>query len=298
MVRCVTSFPNLLGEGPCWSVADQKLYWLDVRKPALYAYTPAGDRIESWDLPENTGCLAPRARGGLVLAMLKRFVFWKPGSEIFENAATLGPEYDGFRFNDGKCDPAGRFLAGNLKEVSRVRDGQVVDVAEREPVGDIFALDPDLSCRRITGGFTTPNGFVWSPDGGTLYLADSPLKTIFAYRYDLERGLASDRRVFVRTEAGVPDGAAIDADGCIWSACYGAGRIARYTPDGKVDRTIDLPAQQPTSVAFGGHDLGTLFVTSATQRLSPEQLAAQPEAGRLFAVDAGVKGMPEPAFAG
>jgi sugar lactone lactonase YvrE len=145
-----------------------------------------------------------------------------------------------------------------------------------------------------------PNSLCWSPDGRTMYFSDGREPVIDAFDYDPATGTPSWRREFARLPAGsgVPDGAAVDADGFVWCAIYGGGAVHRYAPDGRLDRAVPLPVSQPTSCAFGGPALDTLYVTTARQRLSEEQLAAQPLAGALLALDVGVRGLPEPEFRG
>lgn len=297
-IESVTSIKNIVGEGPVWSVARQKLYWVDVRKPAVHAYTPKTGQVETWAMPENVGCLALRRDGTLVLGMQRRMAFFDPRNGVFEDAYLLNGHQVHHRFNDGRCDPMGRFLAGTLKDPSRMIDGSVIDIGERTPEGRIYSLESDRSCRTLLSGFTIPNGFCWSHDGRTMYVADSHIKTIFAFDYDLATGTPSNRQIFARTTdcPGVPDGATIDEEGCIWSAHYGGWCVVRRRPNGTVDRVVDVPVEQPTSLAFGGKDLDILFVTTATQRLDADRLGRQPLAGHLLALQVGIRGCPEPLF--
>ena len=162
--------------------------------------------------------------------------------------------------------------------------------------GSLYRVGPDLAPERILSPVTVPNALCWSPDDRTLYFADTPEGTIRAYAFDADSGRIGAMRLLFEGEAGKPDGATVDAEGCVWNARYGGGAVLRLTPDGRVDRRIEIPASQVTACAFGGPGLRTLFVTTARQRLTPEQLQRQPLAGSLFAVDAGVQGLPEPDF--
>ena len=168
----------------------------------------------------------------------------------------------------------------------------------RDPVGTLYRLDPDLACTPLRNSIIIPNSLAWSPDGRTMYFADTYRHTIWAWDYDPATGAATRERVFADTGAGRPDGSCVDADGCLWNAEYGAARIVRYAPDGKVDRTIELPFDNPTCCCFGGAQLDELFITSARQRLSAADLARQPLAGSVFAVRPGARGLPESRFAG
>jgi sugar lactone lactonase YvrE len=191
------------------------------------------------------------------------------------------------RFNDGKCDRQGRFWAGTMNDVVR------------EPSGTLYRLDPQRGCVAQFNGLRTPNSLAWSPDGRTMYFADSRSQVIQAYPFDTGSGEIGTPRVFFSVDPpAIPDGATVDADGCLWSALYGGGRVVRITPDGRVDRTIEVPVAQVTSCHFAGPDLDVLVITTAKQRMTPEQLAQQPLAGALFAVDVGVRGLPEPRYCG
>jgi sugar lactone lactonase YvrE len=167
----------------------------------------------------------------------------------------------------------------------------------REPAGALYRISADGSCVRKRTGITVPNSLAWSPDGRTMYFADTPRRTIWAFDYDRGTGEPSNERVFVASP-GYPDGSCMDADGCLWNAEYGGSRVVRYTPAGKVDRVIELPAKNPTCCCFGGKDLDTLYITTAAQRLSAETLEKYPLNGSLLRARPGVKGLPESRFAG
>jgi L-arabinonolactonase len=192
------------------------------------------------------------------------------------------------RFNDGRCDRRGRFWVGSLHE-------------ERQPeTASLYRIDPNGAYTETLKGITVSNGIAWSPDNRILYFADSWTRTIFSFDFDLDSGAAHNKKVFVQLPegAGVPDGATVDAEGFLWSAIFDGGCVTRYAPDGRVDRVIKMPVQRPTSCAFGGDNFSILYVTSASMGLSEQQRIDAPLAGGLFAIDAGVKGLPEPRFAG
>jgi sugar lactone lactonase YvrE len=168
----------------------------------------------------------------------------------------------------------------------------------RDPVGSLYRFDAGFECTKLRNAIIIPNSLAFSPDGRTMYFADTNRNTIWAYDYDPASGAATRERVFVDAGKGRPDGSCVDADGCLWNADYGAARVVRYTPAGKVDRTFELPVTNVTCCCFGGKDLDTLYITTATQRLSPEELARQPLAGSLFALRPGVRGLAESRFAG
>ena len=168
----------------------------------------------------------------------------------------------------------------------------------RDPVGSLYRLDATLACVPLRNAIIIPNSLAWSPDGRTMYFADTMRHTIWAYGYDSATGAAGGERVFADAAPGRPDGSCVDADGCLWNAEYGASRLVRYTPAGKVDRSIDLPVSNPTCCCFGGDAFDVLYITSARQRLTTEELATQPLAGSVLAVRPGVQGLPESRFAG
>jgi L-arabinonolactonase len=210
------------------------------------------------------------------------------GTGACELFAAARPLEDGTRINDGKVDPRGRFIAGG------------VDDSESRPICELYRLDPNASVTPIAGHITVTNGPCWSLDGRIFYVADSWLRTIFAYDYDLERGTVGPPRVWASTEdlTGIPDGATVDVDGCLWSALVYGGQLARFRPDGYIDRLIDMPVKNITSVAFGGPNLDRLYVTSMGRAINGVA-PSEKEAGAIFVVTGlGTSGVPEPRFAG
>jgi sugar lactone lactonase YvrE len=274
-----------LGECPIWDERAGVLWWVDSRGPALKCLDSAG-RVTERRLPEPVGSIAFRERGGMLAALQSGIHFLDPASGHLMPAAQPEKHLPENRFNDGRCDRAGRFWAGTMCDV------------RRDPVGSLYRLDADLRCTPLRNAVIIPNSLAWSPDGRTMYFADTMRHLIWRYDYDPATGAATGERVFVDATPGRPDGSCVDADGCLWNAEYGAGRVVRYTPDGKLDRAIALPVTNPTCCCFGGTDLSVLYVTSATQRLTPEDLAKQPLAGSLFALRPGARGLAESRFAG
>jgi sugar lactone lactonase YvrE len=232
------------------------------------------------------GSLALREQGGLLAATKSGVHRLDPASGALEAKANPEQHLPDNRFNDGRCDRAGRFWAGTMSNVNR------------DPVGSLYRFEADFACTKLRNAIIIPNSLAWSPDGRTMYFADTNRHTIWQYDYDPATGAPTNERVFVDTGDGRPDGSCVDAEGCLWNAEYGAWRLVRYTPQGKVDRTIGLPVANATCCCFGGDDLATLYVTSATQRMAPGDLARQPLAGSLFSLRPGVQGLPESRFAG
>lgn len=267
-----------LGEGPRWHPLEQSLYWVDIEGQLIHRFHPASGLHTSWEIGVPVGCLAFRQQGGFVLATSRGFQFWSPGEPL---RAIHDPEDSkaGARFNDGAVDAAGRFWAGTLCEGAS---------------SALYRLDTALNVSRMIENVTISNGIGWSPDGHTLYYTDTLRLTIAAYDFDLDSGAISNRRVFVSTEGeeGVPDGLAVDAEGCVWSARWGGWKIVRYAPTGEKLAEIELPVQQPTSCAFGGKDFQDLYITSAWTELSVKARSLQPHAGDLFRIRVDTPGLP------
>lgn len=285
-IECVVNQRELLGECPLWDERTQRLWWVDILAPALKQLDPASGTVKQNPLPEAMGSFAFREAGGLLAAMKSGIYLMDASYSLVQPLAAPEPDLPGNRFNDGRCDRDGRFWSGTMME------------AMREPVGALYRIGADRSCARKRTGITVPNSLAWSPDGRTMYFADSPRRTIWAFDYDRASGEPSNERVFVATEAGFPDGSCVDADGCLWNAEYGGARVVRYTPAGKVDRVLELPVKNPTCCAFGGRKLDVLYVTTAAQRLNEAQLEEQPLAGSLLAVRPGSTGLAESRYAG
>lgn len=284
----VAQTQDQVGECPIWCPITNRLYWIDIRAPALHRVSIADGQVQTWMLPELIGSFAIRKSGGFLLALKSGFY----RGEQFGGSLTLihapEPDLPKNRLNDGRCDPAGRFWVGSMQDFGG------------PPAGSLYRLDPDGSCHRMLPGLTMPNGLAWTPDGATMYLADSAHGTIRAYPFEVATGAIGAGRLFVDTtqHPGKPDGSAMDEEGCLWSAEYGGWRVVRYATTGAIDRVIELPVAQVAACAFGGPRLRTLYVTTARQKLRAEDLASQPLAGAVFAVPAGVAGIPEPRFAG
>lgn len=287
-VRTLVECRDVLGEGPVWHADEQALYWIDVDRALLQRCELSTGRHEQWKLPRRIGSFVRRARGGFLLAFRSGLAFLdRPGEEprpIELPGLSLAEE----RLNDGKCDRRGRFWVTTMdREVKR-------------PIGRLCCIDGELTVRATDTGAIVGNGPSWSPDSRTLYFDDSRARAVYAYDYDPDCGVASGKRVFASFETlnGRPDGCTVDAEGGLWVAEIHGWRVVRLLPDGRFDRAIEVPCERPTSVCFGGPNYETLFVTSSTMTLSEEALRRQPLAGALFAVEPGVRGLPEAPFAG
>jgi len=286
-VRCVAQTQDVLGEVPRWHMTEQALYWIDAFKPAVHRLDPASGKVESWTPPDKLGSFAPRKTGGLLLAGRNGFVLYDPRSGHFERIADPENGATVNILNDGRCDSAGRFWVGSMSRTIQ------------SPTGTLYRLDQGR-VDALDNSIWVANGLAWSPDDRLMYFADSHLHTIFVYDFDVAAGMIGKRREFakVKGRAGVPDGASVDAEGFLWTALFDGGCVARFAPDGRLDRTIEMPVSRPTACAFGGNDLRTLYVTTARFRLTPDKLASETHAGGLLALDVGVKGTPEPMYVG
>ena len=285
-ITCVAHTQDVLGEVPRWHPTEHALYWIDAFKPAVHRLDPASGALASWTPPEKLGSFAPRAGGGLLIAGRNGLAHYDPGGRL---ERIVDPENGGAVniLNDGRCDRRGRFWVGSMSKTMARASGRLYRL-ER---GHLDAVDD---------GIWVANGVCWSPDDAKMYFADSHVKTIFVYDFDLAAGTIGPRRVFAAMgeRPGVPDGSSVDADGFVWNAVFDAGCVVRYAPDGQIDRTVALPVSRPTACAFGGADLATLYVTTARFRLPPDRLAAETHAGGVLALDVGAKGLPEPMYEG
>ncbi len=282
------------GETPTWSIGRQRLFWIDVRKHELHLFDPATGRDQSWEMPSWIGCYGQTDRGAVVALRDGLFAFdVETGALEF----VAPPPYDArrFTFNDGRGDPRGRFLSGTMYVPLKPSDQSKDDAPHGTP---LWRLASGGRWEPLTPDRHTSNGLAWSPDGRLMYHSDTKAKTIWQWDYDPESGAVENRRVFVQLDklpdGTGPDGASVDRDGFYWCAIYGRGCLHRYDPDGRLERTIDLPVRHPTMPAFGGPGLDVLYVTSANWQLSKTERAQHPMEGSLFAMPAPTSGLPEP----
>ncbi len=277
---------SFLGEGPVWDERIDRLVWVDIMAGRLQLTARDGG-TRTMHLPSPVGCVVPRASGGWVVALADGFWSVSEDGDV-ERLVDVQSDRPDLRFNDGKCDPAGRFWAGTMA------------LDHRAGAGSLYRLDPDLSVHRMVDGVGISNGLDWSLDGRTMYYVDTPTHRLDMFTFDPGTGAISDRRPFATIDPadGNPDGLTIDAEGAVWLALWDGWRVRRYLPDGTVDREIRLPVSEVTCPVFGGPDLDELYITSAWELLGEAQHAAEPLAGGLFRVRPGVSGRPPTPFAG
>ena len=276
-----------IGESPTWCAAQSALYWIDVKEPALHRYDPAGGAARAWPVASDIGGFAlDEGLGGAVVA-LRTGLFhldFASGSLGEVAAASFDPALH--RFNEGACDPAGRFWAGVMFD-------PLVPDACPPVAGSLSSFTWEGGLRAEPDAAELHNGMAWSADGSRFFVSHSQAGVIWSFARDPD-GRLGKRRVFatVPKDCGLPDGAAVDTEGGYWCALHGGGRLRRFAADGTVDRDIALPVSQPTMCAFGGEDLDVLYVTSATDKLSAGQLRAEPHAGALLRLRPGGRGVP------
>ncbi len=287
-VAVVVESKNLLGEGPVWCSRDRVLWWVDIIGREILRFDAGTAILDRWPTEMRPCCLAVREAGGLIVGFDKGFGLFAPETGTVTWYADNEKDTLRTRINDGKCDRRGRFFVGTL------------DDELKEHLGALYRLDANGVTSQIDRGFGISNGPAWSPDDKTFYVGDSMDRAIYVYDFDAGAGTVSNKRVFATIDdgAGIPDGATVDAEGFLWNAQWDAWRVVRYAPDGRVDRTIQMPVRRPTSCMFGGPDFTTLYVTSAIWDPSDPLLAGEPLAGAVFALETGVRGLPEPRFAG
>lgn len=277
---------DVLGECPLWDAAAQCLYWVDIRLPAIRRLRHATGVVDTWPMPELVGSIALVDDGRLLVALPSQIALFDPDSGALNAFVSSLPMPEGHRFNDGRCDARGRFWVGSMHNITRA------------PEGTLFCLEGAGPLKAIRHGICIPNSLAFSPDGDTLYFADSLHYRIYAHAYAPETGRMGEARVFAESAPPVfPDGSAVDAEGFVWNAEFNGGRLLRYAPDGRLDRVIALPVERPTCCAFGGPDLDILYITSTSQNMSEAERQAHPMAGALMAIRPGVRGLPEPRFA-
>ncbi len=288
-VRVAVAAPAQLGEGPMWLAKEEALWYCDIPAHRLYRFLPATNELRHWQFHTDVGSAAPCADGSFLLALRDGLWHFDPSTDSRRRIAAAPYDTATTRFNDGKCDPAGRFWAGSMDE------------QRRPAAAALYCFEQGRLAERQSG-ITISNGLAWSPDSKTMYWADTTAHTVWAFDYDLASGAMSRRRVFAKFEdkgaaglvgyGGRPDGAACDAEGCYWVAMYEGGRVLRFSPAGELLREVRVPGLCPTMPCFGGPSLQTIYVTSASIGRSAEEQARLPDSGCVFAFDVDVPGLP------
>ncbi len=289
-VRVAVAAAALVGESPMWHPREQVLYYCDIAGHRLQRFDPTSGDLSHWDFDTDVASLAPRLDGALLLAM--RDGLWRFDPAKGERSRLAEPPYDPAheRFNDGKCDPQGRFWAGTIYE------------PRKPPLASLHCYSQGKLRRRLDG-ITNLNGLAWSPSGRTMYWSDTTAHTIYACDFDPASAEMSRQRVFISfplkqpdqpldTYGGRPDGAAMDIEGCYWASMFEGQRVLRISPDGEILRELRLPVRCPTMPCFGGRDLKTLYITTARENRPLRELTEQPFAGCVLATRVDVPGLP------
>jgi L-arabinonolactonase len=282
---------NAHGEGVFWSTAHGLLYWTDIHGEHIWTVDPASQSKQSYKTPGRVCCFATRKgrpATQLVAAFADGFAFLDLETGERVPIGDFEPEKPTTRLNDGRTDPNGRFIAGGMDEKALA------------PISSVWRLDPDLSLTRLFDGVACANSTCFSPDGQTMYFADSPTREIAAFEYDSAKGNLGAKKIIAKLEAGtgVPDGSCVDAEGFIWNAVWEGYRVERRSPDGRLERVVEVPVKKPTCCAFGGSDLATLYITSSRLGETDTDLVREPNAGGLFSARPGLRGIADPPFAG
>ncbi len=292
-IKVAHDTPMQVGECPLWHAAEATLYWVDIDGFAVHSLHPASGRQRAWRMDSEPACLAINAAGGLIVARRSGFAHLDTVEGKVTKIADAPYDTATTRFNDGRVDAAGRFWVGTIYEP---RDQQAAQM---------FCLDKGVLRLVWSGGMTVSNGLAFSPDQRTLYHADTTSHQIRCYDFDVATGEVAKQRILrqfsldkANNYGGRPDGAAVDSEGAYWSAMFEGGRLLRIAPDGEILREIALPLRCPTMLAFGGDDLRTLYITSATHKRSATELEQYPLSGRLLSLRVDVAGRAEPAYIG
>lgn len=278
-----------LGEGPLWDTDRKVLWWIDILERLVQCYNPADESNQTWDIGQMPGTLVRAQDDRLVVAAEKGFLYFDPATGTTETITDPEPEYPEHRFNDGKCDPAGRLWAGTMP------------ICEEGATGAMYCLHADGHAPPMATDYAIPNGIAWNADATIMYHIDSPTRRIDAWDFDCATGAINNRRPIyhVTQEGAFPDGMATDVEGKLWLALWGGWGVVRLDPETgeELDR-LELPVSQVSACAFGGENMDELYITSARKNLGPEALENEPHAGSLFKARLGIQGLPFTRFAG
>ncbi|WP_419908890.1 SMP-30/gluconolactonase/LRE family protein [Hoeflea sp.] len=279
---------NQHGEGVFWNPEDGRVWWTDIEGQSIWSFDPEDEKTANIPMRDRVCCFAPRQNGGMIVAFADRVSLFDSQTGQEDKIADYQPENGETRLNDGRTDRQGRLIVGGMNEVTGAADAEVL------------RIDHDLTVTTLFGGVSCANSTCFSPDGETMYFADTPDREIVAFDYEISTGNVSRRRSIASfaEEPGLPDGSCVDADGGVWNAEWEGHRVVRVAPDGRIDRVIEVPVWKPTCCAFGGPELDTLFITSSRLMSDEDALAREPHSGGLFAVKPGVRGVADAPFRG
>jgi sugar lactone lactonase YvrE len=283
-LRVVLNIKAQLGEGAIWNPEDNRLWWVDIEKGILHIFNPADGSDKEYPMGRRIGTVVPTLAGKALVALEDGLNFFDPATGEFSFITDPEAHLPPIRYNDGKCDPAGRLWVGSMGMESPI-----------DFRASLYRLDHDLQIHKMLDSITVSNGICWSLDGTKMYYIDTPTMKVRVFDYDKETGSISNGKIAVEIPAGMggPDGMTIDSEGNLWICLWGGACVGCFDPEtGDLLRKIDVPAKNVTSCAFGGKDLKTLFITTASISMSQEDAQKYPLAGNLFAIDLDVKGVP------
>jgi sugar lactone lactonase YvrE len=278
--EAIGSVVSEVGEGPIWDGRFDVLRWVDINKGFVHTFSPEAGPLDRFELGQDVGFVVPLGSTQLLAGVRQGFAVLD-GDGSLQVVVPIARGLPHMRLNDGKADPAGRVWAGTM------------GIEDPGSDGSLYCLGRDWSLQLRLQSLTIPNGIGWSPDGATMYFTDTTWGRVDAFDYELTTGTMGQRRSFVTLPAssGMPDGLTVDEEGCIWLALWGGGAVHRYTPDGRLDTVLRVPAAQVTSCVFGGRDHRELFITSASLNLTSKEKDDYPRAGSVFVCQPGVKGL-------
>ncbi|MEJ7828718.1 MAG: SMP-30/gluconolactonase/LRE family protein [Segetibacter sp.] len=289
-LEVVLAHTSMLGECPVWDDQKNSILWLDIVNGDIHEFYPKLSKGKTFTVRQIVGAIRLRTSGGIIAALQNGFAKIDVETGVIEIIGNPESHINGNRFNDGKCDPAGRFWAGTMS------------ISETWNAGNVYVLEPNLSISKKIKGVTISNGMVWSLDRKTFYYIDTPSHQVVAYNYHIVTGNISHKRVVIDIPEvkGYPDGMTIDTEGMLWVALWNGWKVTRWNPyNGKLLYTFSLPVANVSSCVFGGDGLGDLYITSARSGLNEKELTEQPLAGSLFVIkNCGFKGVPEFRFKG
>lgn len=270
-----------LGEGPAWDSRTGEVLWVDIHGEAVHVATSAGDSLRTYAVGRHVGAVLPAEGRGYLLAVQEGWAFLEPEGAVTA-ICSVEARSGSVRMNDAKCDPRGRAFGGTM----------AYDL--RPGAGRLFRLEPGPRCVPVLDGLTISNGLGWTADGDRMFFIDSGTQTLQLFEFDQRDGSISRPAVVATFDCdrdGMPDGLAVDRDGCVWVALWGGGEVRRYDPGGRLLEILDLPVSRPTSIAFVGPGLTTAVITTARHGLLPEQLEDEPLAGSLFTAEVSTPGV-------
>jgi sugar lactone lactonase YvrE len=289
VIATVDDGPFELAESPLWDARTQSLLWVDIVAGAIFRHRPETKSTTRTDVGEQVGCIALTSEPAIVIAALRSGWHWVD-LETGDLRLIATPEHAHARcrFNDGAVDPAGRFWTGSLED------------PEVDPVGRLYCLEAELTFKTMDSGFVCSNGIDWSPDMQCMYFVDSHRNAIYRYTYDVTTGEIGARELFVDTRSlpGVPDGLEVDAGGTLWCAFWDGASVCAFNSAGELVDTVPLPVPRPTSITFGGSDLTTMYVTTASRGLTAQQRSKWPSSGSVLEIKTTNSGRPANFFAG